>query len=102
MTLNESKPAPTATDPALIPEVLVLLEKLSNRFEPDDAEMKHWIGAHFSNPLLAELLQDATIMMLRVLDAVGRLEPVNGATISKQYRIPKGSVSKATRRLVAR
>ena len=41
-------------------------------------------------------------MMLRVLDAVGKLEPVNGITISKQFRIPKGSVSKATRRLIAK
>jgi DNA-binding MarR family transcriptional regulator len=36
-----------------------------------------------------------------VLDAVGRLEPVNGITISKQTRIPKGSVSKTARRLLA-
>jgi DNA-binding MarR family transcriptional regulator len=41
-------------------------------------------------------------MALCVLDAIGQLEPVNGITISKQFRIPKGSVSKATRRLIAK
>jgi DNA-binding MarR family transcriptional regulator len=41
-------------------------------------------------------------MMLRVLDAVGRLEPVNGITISTHHQIPKGTVSKVTRRLIAK
>src|SRR6266496_2129734 len=31
-----------------------------------------------------------------------QLEPVNGINISKQVRIPKGSVSKATRRLITK
>jgi DNA-binding MarR family transcriptional regulator len=38
---------------------------------------------------------------LRVIDAIGRLEPVNGITISAQFHIPKGTVSKVTRRLIA-
>lgn len=81
-------------------EIIALLAKVSERFEPDDSEMKQWITQKFGSPVLMELLQDSTIMGLRVLDAIGQLEPVNGITISKQYRIPKGSVSKATRRLV--
>jgi len=40
--------------------------------------------------------------MLHVLDAIGRLEPVNGIIISKQFGIPKGSVSKVTRKLAAK
>ncbi len=51
---------------------------------------------------MVELLQDATITTLRVLDAIGQLEPVNGITISEQFRIPKGTVSKITRRLLAK
>ncbi|WP_449599745.1 hypothetical protein [Paenibacillus sp. Marseille-Q9583] len=39
-------------------------------------------------------------MMLHVIDAIGELEPVNGTTISKHFGIPKGSVSKITRKLV--
>jgi DNA-binding MarR family transcriptional regulator len=40
-------------------------------------------------------------MALRVIDAIGRMELVNGITISERYRIPKGTVSKITRRLIA-
>jgi DNA-binding MarR family transcriptional regulator len=86
---------------SLIPEILALLSKVSERLEPENDEMKQWMAENFHNPVIIELLQDTTFMMLRVLDAVGRSEPVNGITISKQYRIPKGTVSKTTRRLIA-
>ncbi|YAR63546.1 MarR family transcriptional regulator [Bacillus cytotoxicus] len=38
--------------------------------------------------------------MLHVLDAIGKHEPVNGITIASETGIPKGSVSKMTRRLM--
>jgi DNA-binding MarR family transcriptional regulator len=85
----------------LIAEILSLLGKVSEKLEPDNLGMKQWMIQNFDNPRITELLQDSTFMMLRVLDAIGRMEPVNGITISKQFRIPKGSVSKATRRLIA-
>jgi DNA-binding MarR family transcriptional regulator len=85
-----------------IAEIMSLLSRVSEKFEPENLGMKNWIVQNFNDPRLAELLQDSTFMMLRVLDAIGRLEPVNGTTISKQFRIPKGSVSKATRRLIAK
>ena len=86
----------------MIAEIMSLLSKVSERFEPDNMGMKQWMVRNFNNPRIAELLQESTFMMLRVLDAIGRLEPVNGITISKEFRIPKGSVSKATRRLIAK
>ena len=86
----------------MIAEIMSLLAKVTEKLEPDNLGMKQWIVQNFNNPKIAELLQDSTVMMLRVLDAIGRLEPVNGITISKQFRIPKGSVSKATRRLIAK
>ncbi|BBI33810.1 hypothetical protein KCTCHS21_32090 [Cohnella abietis] len=54
------------------------------------------------NPVIAELMKEMTVLSLHVLDAIGKLEPVNGNTISKQFGIPKGSVSKITRKLIAR
>jgi DNA-binding MarR family transcriptional regulator len=86
----------------MITEIMSLLSKVSEKFEPDNLGMKQWITENFNNPKIAELLQDSTFMMLRVVDAIGQLEPVNGITISKQFRIPKGSVSKATRRLITK
>jgi DNA-binding MarR family transcriptional regulator len=91
----------TGTEP-MITEIMSLLSKVSERFEPENLGMKQWMIQNFNNPRIAEILQDSTILMLRVLDAIGRLEPVNGITISKQFRIPKGSVSKTTRRLIAK
>ncbi|CAH0119947.1 hypothetical protein PAE9249_02456 [Paenibacillus sp. CECT 9249] len=47
---------------------------------------------------LEPLLKDITVTELHIADAIGRLEPVNGITVSKQSGIPKGTV--ITRRLV--
>jgi len=85
-----------------IAEIMALLGKVSEKFEPGENEMKQWMIQNFPNPVVTEILQDSTLMTLRVLDAIGRLEPVNGITISKQSRIPKGSVSKITRRLISK
>jgi DNA-binding MarR family transcriptional regulator len=86
----------------LISDILALLSALSDKFEPEASEMKQWMAQNVRNPAIVELLQDTTVLSLRTLDAIGRLEPVNGITISKQFGIPKGSVSKITRRLIAR
>ena len=94
-------PSPNKQQDPMITEIMSLLSQVSEKLEPDNLGMKQWIIENYNNPKIAELLQDSTFMMLRVLDAIGRLEPVNGITISKQFRIPKGSVSKATRRLIA-
>ena len=85
-----------------ITEIMALLSKVSEKFEPENNETKQWMIRHSHNPKVAEILLDSTFTMLRVLDAVGQLEPVNGITVSKQFRIPKGSVSKTTRRLIAK
>ena len=55
-----------------------------------------------SNPLIVDLLRKSTPTTLRVLDAIGRSELANGITISEQFHIPRGTVSKITRRLVAK
>src|SRR5512138_422431 len=94
-------PTPMKEADPLITEILSLLGKVTEKLEPDSLGMKEWIVQHFQNSQIADLLQDSTVMMLRVLDAIGRLEPVNGITISKEFHIPKGSVSKAARRLIS-
>ena len=100
-SLSDSKKNIDHSKP-MIAEIMSLLSEVSEKFEPENLGMKQWIVQNFNNPKIAELLQDSTLMMLRVLDAIGRLEPINGITISKQFRIPKGSVSKATQRLIAK
>lgn len=100
--LPESQVSSQDDKQPLMAGIMELLSQLSDRFEPEAQEMKQWISERFPNPALVDLLQETTLMMLRVLDAIGQLEPVNGITISRHHQIPKGSVSKATRRLLAK
>lgn len=83
-------------------EVVALLAKVTERFDVAESnEEWRWIAQHSRNPQVVEIMQDSTATTLRVIDAIGRLQPVNGVTISTRFRIPKGTVSKVTRRLIA-
>ncbi|MEK4478544.1 winged helix DNA-binding protein [Paenibacillus sp. FSL R5-0876] len=84
----------------LIKKLIEMIPQLQKQFQSEDDEEKAWLIQNCSNPLIIDFLQDSTVMMLHVIDAIGQLEPVNGTTISKQFGIPKGSVSKITRKLV--
>jgi DNA-binding MarR family transcriptional regulator len=84
----------------LIAEVLELLGQVAHRFDSEDQENWQWLAEHSDNAQTVEILRDLTPVAMRVIDAIGRLELVNGATISAQFHIPKGTVSKVTRRLV--
>ena len=98
---NDHPSNPDDTE-SLAVQILALLSKVTVRFDSDENEAWQWFAQHSHNPLIVELLRDSTTTTLRVLDAIGRSEPVNGITISEQFRIPKGTVSKITRRLIAK
>ncbi len=66
---------------SLSTEILALLGQVTKRFASEEEEQWRWIVAHSPNPEVVELMRDATITAMRVLDAIGRLEPVNGITI---------------------
>jgi len=101
-TSRDDQPADHDEIASLSAEVLMLMGSITQRFGSSENEAWGWIAQHSHNPLVVELLQDSTPTALRVLDAIGRMEPVNGVTISGQFRIPKGTVSKITRRLLAK
>lgn len=84
----------------MIKKLIDMIPQLQKRFQSEDDEEKAWLIQNCSNPLIIDFLQESTVMMLHVIDAIGELEPVNGTTISKHFGIPKGSVSKITRKLV--
>lgn len=86
----------------LIARLMQAVTKLQRRFQNDDDEERRWMIRNCGNPAVIEFLKESTVMMLHVIDAIGQLEPVNGASISKEFGIPKGSVSKITRRLLDR
>jgi DNA-binding MarR family transcriptional regulator len=83
--------------------ILALLGQVTERFDSDENESSwQWFAQHSSNQRMVDLMRESTATTLRVLDAIGRLEPANGITISEQFHIPKGTVSKITRRLIAK
>jgi len=86
----------------LITEILALLAAATHQVESQQNESWQWLAeASSHDPLLLVALRDMTITSLRVIDTIGRLEPVNGITISTHSGLPKGTISKVTRRLVA-
>jgi DNA-binding MarR family transcriptional regulator len=86
---------------ALSGEILALLGKVSEQFSSGEAQQCRWLAEHSPDASLVEILRDSTLMAMRVLNAIGQLEPINGITISERHKIPKGTVSKVTRRLMA-
>ncbi len=78
---------------------MVSVNDLLHKFQREDDEEKQWLIQNSPTPVIAELMKDMTVNMLHVLSAIGKLEPVNGITISKQFGFSKGTVSKITRRL---
>ncbi|MFD1136288.1 MarR family transcriptional regulator [Paenibacillus urinalis] len=83
----------------LINELMGTVNALQQKFQGEEDEEKQWLIQNSPNPVIAELMKDMTVNMLHVLSAIGKLEPVNGITISKQFGFSKGNVSKITRRL---
>ncbi|CAM4020667.1 MarR family transcriptional regulator [Cohnella lubricantis] len=84
----------------LIQRMLELSAEMQRKFQAVDDEEHRWLIDHCETQAAGKVLRDMSVMMLDIVDAVGKLQPVNGITISKRFGIPKGSVSKQTRRLV--
>jgi DNA-binding MarR family transcriptional regulator len=92
----------TSQTESLIDHINDLIREMGQRLTDDDDYEHQWMAEHSTNPDAIALLPDMTVGMLHVLDAIGRLELVNGITIFKQFGIPKGSVGKVTHKLVAK
>ncbi|MGN7409269.1 MarR family transcriptional regulator [Sporosarcina sp. SAFN-010] len=84
----------------LIIEVWETAKDMQHKLQTEDDEEKQWLMQNSQNIVVTESMKEMTVLMFHVLEAIGRLEPVNGITISKQFGISRGSVSKITRKLV--
>lgn len=84
----------------LVSQILEHTEQLIKKFSDGDDEEKQWLIKTVDSPVLKSILPNMTVLMLHVLDAIGKYEPVNGITISNKMDIPKGTVSKITRKLI--
>ncbi|MDU4694585.1 MAG: MarR family transcriptional regulator [Paenibacillus sp.] len=85
----------------LIVQIMGMTDKLQRRFQSEGVdEERSWMLQQTDNPAVISFLKRATMMMLHVIDAIVALEPVNGIRIASHLGIPRGSVSKITRKLV--
>ena len=98
---SEEQTARRDESAALIVDIMALLAAATHQVESQQNESWQWLAeASSRDPLLLHALGEMTITSLRVIDAIGRLEPVNGIGISMHSGLPKGTVSKVTRRLI--
>lgn len=84
-----------------ISNILELGGKLAVKYDSEDDQEVAWMQQHCDDPALLPLLDKLSVTMLHVLEAIGHLGPVNGVTVSREFRVSKGGVSKITRRLIA-
>lgn len=57
----------------LIKKLIEMIPQLQKQFQSEDDEEKEWLIQNCSNPLIIDFLQDSTVMMLHVIDAIGQL-----------------------------
>lgn len=86
----------------LVNDIKKLVSELLMRHASEDDDEKQWMLHNCNNPILLKQLGDINSIGLHILDAIGRLEPVNSITISKDTNIPKGTVSKIIPKLIAK
>lgn|GEM_PF-2335209 len=98
MTTPGKPDRPPAGQP-LVQEIRTLLGRLQQRRHTDEELV--WLQQNCSSARLAALLSDMTPLTLEFVDAVGCLQPVNGITAAHRLGVPKGSVSKISRKLLA-
>lgn len=99
--VNVTNHQPEVEKDELIYRLTDNLNQLQKRFQAEeDDEERNWMMKQTDNPAVITFLKSCTVMMLHVLDAIGELEPVNGVRISQRLDIPRGSISKITRKLV--
>ncbi|SFE53013.1 DNA-binding transcriptional regulator, MarR family [Paenibacillus catalpae] len=85
----------------LLNEMLVQVGLIQKKFQSEgEDEEKRWMMAQTKDPKAIQFLKETSTIMLHVIDAIGEMQPVNGIAISKHFGIPRGSISKLTRRLV--
>lgn len=83
-------------------QIMMNLYDLMQKHASENDEEKKWILQECKDPILLKHMISMTGIMLHVLDAIGRLEPVNSIIISRDTGIPKGTVSKIIPKLIAK
>jgi len=92
MTLNQKKVE-------LMKKLYQTATEVQHKTQLEEDLGKQWLLKHSPSSAVSVAIEDMTVLMLHILEAIGQLEPVNGITISKQFDISRGSISKVTKKL---
>ncbi|WP_261303354.1 MarR family transcriptional regulator [Paenibacillus andongensis] len=88
-------------DEQLLREVFEAFTQFAMKIQQEDDEERAWLLGQCTDLQVQSVLRQMTPMMFHVLDAIGKLGRANGITLSSRFGIPKGTVSKLTKRLAA-
>lgn len=86
-------------DEKLLQEIFDAFTRLSKKINQKVDEEKAWAMAQNSDQQVQAVVGEMTYMMIHVLDGIGKLGRSNGSTLSSRFDIPRGTVSKLTKRL---
>lgn len=90
MTLNKDE---------LIKKLYQTAIEVQHKTQLEEDLGKQWLLKHSPSKEVSAVIEYMTVLMLHILEAIRQLEPVNGITISKQFDISRGSISKVTKKL---
>ncbi|WP_238881964.1 MarR family transcriptional regulator [Clostridium sp. YIM B02551] len=83
-----------------IDEIKVVFSEVQKKHASEDDEEKKWLIENCKNPILLRYFKDFTVLMIHVLAAIGRYGSINTVNISRNMNVPKGTISKITRKLL--
>jgi len=87
---------------SLAENIKKIMTQILYKHASEEDDEQQWILQNCNNPILLKKLEDITPIMMHVVDAIGRLEPVNSITVAKDSNIPKGTVSKIIPKLISK
>ncbi|OEH86462.1 hypothetical protein BHU72_13245 [Desulfuribacillus stibiiarsenatis] len=87
---------------ALIIQIKKLFSDVSTQQALEVNQEKQWLLQNCANSEISAIVPELTVIALHVLDAIGRLQPVNSITIAKETAVPKGTVSKTIKKLISK
>ncbi|WP_165964715.1 MarR family winged helix-turn-helix transcriptional regulator [Periweissella cryptocerci] len=85
----------------VITDVLENFYALEKRLQAEQDDEQKWLQAQIHDATLGDVFEQLSTLKLHVLAAIGQLQPANGTLIAQTTAIPKGTVSKTTKSLIA-
>lgn len=87
---------------ALIDEIRCLFLHTANRHAVQIDQETQYLLQTCTNPNTEAVIKNLTAISFHILDAIGRYGPISSIQIAQKTGVPKGTVSKNTKKLMAK